>query len=155
MSDTKSIIRKTSIFANLPDDDVAFIASYGQEIQLKRGEMLFKQDDTAQSFYVVCSGKVSVEIPALYGPPLIVQELSEGEVLGWSWLIKPYKWAFSARAGSDAQLIAFDGAKVLQHCEEDQAFGYRILKLFTQLMSERLAAARLQMMESWAAPGAA
>ena len=54
MSDIKSIIRKTSIFANLPDDDVELIASYGQETQLKRGDMLFKQDDTAQSFYIVC-----------------------------------------------------------------------------------------------------
>ena len=155
MPGIKSTIRNTNFFAELPDDDVELIASYGQETQLKRGDMLFKQDDAAKSFYIVCSGKVSVEVPALYGPPLIVQELSDGQILGWSWLIKPYKWSFSARAESDTQLIAFDGPKVLQHCEEDPAFGYRILKMFTQLMSERLAAARLQMMESWAAPGAA
>ncbi len=155
MQDIKAYIRSTSFFSSLPDEDIELIASYGQTTHLKQGELLFRQDETAKSFYVVCAGHVSVEVPALYGPPLIVQELSESEVLGWSWLIKPYRWSFSARAESDTEVVVFDGTKVLQHCEEDPAFGYRILKLFTQLMSERLAAARLQMMESWAAPGAA
>ncbi len=155
MADIKTTIRNTRFFEALSDEDVELIAGYAEETHLKRGDMLFKQDDPAQSFYVVCAGKVSVEIPALYGPPLIVQELSEGQVLGWSWLIKPYKWSFSARAEVDTDMITFDGSKILQHCEEDPAFGYHILKLFTQLMSERLAAARMQMMESWAAPGAA
>ena len=75
-----------------------------------------------------------MEIPAVYGPSMEIQNLGEGEVLGWSWFIEPYDWDFQARTEEDTELLEFDGDGVLQHCEDNASFGYEVLKRFTRLM---------------------
>jgi len=79
--------------------------------------------------------------------------LGEDQVLGWSWLIPPYRWNFLARAVEESDLLEFDGGAILARCEEDPKFGYELFKCFAALMSERLAAARQKMMDQWDPPG--
>jgi hypothetical protein len=64
-------------------------------------------------------------------------------VLGWSWLIPPYRWLFDARALNASDIIAVDGAKLRALCEQDTALGYQLLKRFAVLMAERLNASRV------------
>ena len=90
-----------------------------------------------------------MQIPAVMGPSIEVQILSNNQVLGWSWLISPYQWHFQARAEEDCELLEFDGAALLAICEQDPKFGYQLLKRFAALMSERLDASRQKMMDEW------
>ena len=94
-----------------------------------------------------------MEIGAISGPPLMLEELTAGSVLGWSWLIPPYRWHFQARAVAPTEVLAFDGAAVRRHCEDDPQFGLALFKRFSGLMSERMEHARRTMMESWNPPG--
>ena len=82
-----------------------------------------------------------------------MQSLGAGQILGWSWLIPPYKWNFQARAEAQTALLAFDGDAVLARCEEESNFGYALLKRFASLMAERLGVARQRMMDQWNPPG--
>jgi CRP/FNR family cyclic AMP-dependent transcriptional regulator len=115
--------------------------------------VLFQQGKVADKFYLVLKGQVSVQVPALVGPPLELQVLGDNQILGWSWLIPPYRWNFMARAVEDTELLEFDGHAILARCEKDPKFGYELLKRFTALMSERLNAARQKMMDQWNPPG--
>lgn len=115
--------------------------------------MLFHYGARADRFYLVLDGHVTVEVPALEGPALELQDLAPGAVVGWSWLIAPNTWTFQARAATAVTVIAFDGAAVLARCEQDPRFGYDLLKRFSALMSERLNAARRRMMEAWQPAG--
>ncbi len=155
MTNIREYLGSHEFFAGMSDSGLDFLSNKAETRQLNRGDALFVQDDVASHFYVVISGEVSVQIPALYGPPLVVQNLSEGAVLGWSWLIKPYKWAFEARAETDAEIIEFDGKAILAQCDAEPAFGYEVISRFAHLMSERLEAARQKMMDNWAGPGTA
>ena len=83
------------------------------------------------------------------GPTLKIQTLGKGQVLGWSWLISPYKWNFQAKAEDDSELLQFDGAAILAQCEQDPKLGFELLKKFAALMSVGLNAARQKMMEEW------
>ena len=75
--------------------------------------------------------------------------LGKDQVLGWSWLIPPYKWNFQAMPEEDSELLMFDGKTILAKCEKDPRFGYELLKKFAGLMSVRLDAARQKMMDEW------
>ncbi len=96
---------------------------------------------------------MSIEIAAIEGPPLELQRLEPGAVLGWSWLIPPYRWSFQARAEEPGKALEFDGEAVLERCESNPAFGYQVLKRFSSLMSQRLEYARRKMMDEWDPPG--
>jgi hypothetical protein len=88
-------------------------------------------------------------MPAIMGPTLEIQTVDEDQVLGWSWLISPYKWNFQTKAEEDSELLQFDGVAILARCEQDPKFGYELLKKFAGLMSVRLNAARQKMMDEW------
>lgn len=115
----------------------------------QKGQILFRQGENADKFYVIRNGSISIQMPAIMGPTLEIQSLGKDKVLGWSWLIAPYKWNFQTRAEEDSELLQFDGNAIRARCEQEPKFGYELLKKFAGLMSERLHAAREKMMDEW------
>lgn len=142
-----------AFFSELDDNFMKFLSDSATELKIKKGDVLFQQGERADKFYLLRNGQVSVQVPALMGPMLEIQTLGEDQILGWSWLIPPYRWNFQARALEDSDLLEFDGSAILARCEEGPKFGYELLKRFAALMSERLDAARQKMMDEWNPPG--
>ena len=136
-------------FSELDSDSKNFLAKSADTLQIKQGEILFQSGGSSDKFYLLLDGEISVYVPALMGQALEIHKLKPGQVLGWSWLIPPYRWNFQAKAVEDSELLEFDGSIILAHCEEDSAFGYKLLKIFAALMSERLDRARQKMMDQW------
>lgn len=140
-------------FSGLDQDFIKFLSDSARERRIKKGDVLFQQGERADKFYLLRKGQVSVQVPALMGPALEIQALGEGQMLGWSWLIPPYRWNFQARALEDSDVLEFDGSAILARCETDPKFGYELFKRFAALMSQRLDAARQKMMDAWNPPG--
>jgi CRP-like cAMP-binding protein len=154
--DTASITQHllaTSFFRELPAEVREFLAAHAQVRRLQADEVMFHFGEHASRFYLVVDGHISVEVAAIEGPSLQLQDLGPGMVLGWSWLIPPHRWAFQARAKTPVEVIEFDGAAVLARCEAYPRFGYVLLKRFSALMSERLHQARQRMIEEWRPSG--
>ena len=147
------IIDRNPFFAGLARDHVEFLAERAKRRRVPRDSVLFRFGDRADRFYVIVSGKVSVEVAAIEGPPLELQVFEAGAVLGWSWLIPPYKWAFQARADEDSEVLEFDGVSIRARCESEPKFGYELVKRFAGLMSERYMFARRKMMDAWRPSG--
>jgi CRP-like cAMP-binding protein len=146
-------LRTSSFFRDLPVEVSDFLAAHAQVRRLKEDEVVFHFGERAQCFYLVADGHISIEVAAIEGPTLQLQDLGPGMVLGWSWLIPPHRWSFQARASTPAELIEFDGEVVLAECETNPKLGYALLKRFSALMSERLHQARQRMIEEWRPEG--
>ena len=136
-------------FSQFRDDDLKFLCECSSTREIKKGQILFRQGEHADKFYVVRSGRISIQMPAIMGPTLEIQAVDEDQVLGWSWLISPYQWNFQTKAEEDSELLQFDGVAILARCEQEPKFGYELLKKFAGLMSVRLNAARQKMMNEW------
>ena len=150
---TDDYLSTHAFFSGLSEDYIELLSEFATQKHVAKGNVLFQQGKPADKFYLVRKGKVSVQVPALVGPVLELQILGENQMLGWSWLIPPYRWNFLARAVEDTDLIEFDGVAILAKCERDPKFGYELFKRFTALMSDRLNAARQTMMDQWNPPG--
>ena len=150
---TENYLSAHDFFKGLDSNFIKFLANHTVVRQIKKGDVLFHQGKHADKFYLLRSGQVSLQVPALMGPALEIQVVGEDQLVGWSWLIPPYQWNFLARAIEDSNLLEFDGATILSHCEEDPKFGYELYKRFATMMSERLNAARQKMMDQWDPPG--
>jgi len=74
------------------------------------GEMIFREGEEANKFFLVREGKIAIEVFVEGRGPLTIQTLSAGEILGWSWLVPPYQYRFDARAVDAVRAIALDGA---------------------------------------------
>lgn len=136
-------------FSELSDDKLKILCEYSSTHEIKMGQLLFRQGENADKFYIVRNGLISLQMPAIMGPVLEIQTVEKDQVLGWSWLIAPYKWNFQTKAEEDSELLQFDGAAILARCEQEPQFGYELLKRFAALMSAGLNAARQKMMDEW------
>ena len=140
-------------FSEFSDDVLKFLCECSSTREIKKGQILFLQGEHADKFYVVRSGRISLQMPAIMGPTLEIQAVDEDQVLGWSWLISPYQWNFQTKAEEDVELLQFDGVAILARCEQEPKFGYELLKKFAALMSVGLNAARQKMMDEWSPAG--
>jgi len=151
--DIKQVLSDAPVFQGMNSEYVERLAAYALEREVENGTCLFRSGDPAKHFYLLIEGHISIEIPAVSGPTLQVQRLQPVRVLGWSWLLPPFKWSFNARAEVDSTVLEFDGAAVLKECESDPEFGFEVIKRFSGLMAERLDAAHKKMMEQWSPAG--
>lgn len=147
MKKIDNLLKEHPFFRELPEQDVTFIAGCGQNQVFKTGKYLAHESDPADFFYVIRSGKVAVELHSPGRGGVVLETLGPGEVLGWSWLFPPYRWSFDVRVVEEAHLIALDGRCVRQKAESDTALGFRLMKKFSAVMTERLRAARVQLVD--------
>ncbi|MDD1635061.1 MAG: cyclic nucleotide-binding domain-containing protein [Methylococcaceae bacterium] len=136
-------------FSDFSDDALKFLCECSSTREIKKGQILFLLGEDADKFYVILNGCISIQMPAIMGPTLEIQSVGKNQILGWSWLIAPYKWHFQTKAEEDTELLQFDGTALLARCEQEPKFGYELLKKFAELMSVRLTAARQKMMDEW------
>ena len=110
------------------------------------GEYLCREGEQADSFYLIRSGRVTLEVYAAPRGPLRIETLQEGDVLGWSWLMAPYRWHFDAKAVATVQALALDARSLRDRCELDHELGYQLLTRFSNLIEERLQTIRSQLL---------
>ncbi len=110
-------------------------------------EYLLREGEPADFFYVIREGSIALETFVPHRGAFTLQSLHDGDLLGWSWLVPPYRVAFDARALQTTHTLAFDGACLRGKCERDPALGYDLLKLFAGVIIARLQSARVQLLD--------
>src|SRR5260370_871627 len=81
--------------------DCAMLAKF------RPGELIFREGEPANRFYLITQGKVQLESRAQHRRPVPIQTVEAGDVLGWSWMFEPYTWNFDARAVESTDVIFF------------------------------------------------
>ena len=132
---------------------IELLAGCASNVRFSAGETILRQGEEASVFYLIRQGKVALEIPDSDRGSLIVQTLRDGDVLGWSWAITPYRWHFDARAVEVTRAIALDGKCLRDKCELDHDLGYEVMRRVTHVMEHRLQATRLQLLDVYANVG--
>jgi CRP/FNR family cyclic AMP-dependent transcriptional regulator len=141
------VIARAPVFAGLPDDDLVLIAGCAKNVGFDEGELLFRDGDQADTFYLLRHGRVALELHAPERGGLVVETIEAGDVVGWSWLFAPYRWHFDARAVTEVRAVAFDGACLRGKCEDDKELGYELMKRFGHVMIDRLQHARVRLLD--------
>lgn len=122
----------------MEDSHVATLTHCSRYWNLQAGEFLWRQGESADTCFLVISGKVSLELGVPNEGANRLEVLKGGDVLGWSWLLENGRWHFDARALTAVRGIALDTAKMRTLCAEDCEFGYAVLSRCTPLIAERL-----------------
>ena len=127
----------------------ATIAGCARNRVFRDGEEIMRSGEQANTFHVIRQGAVALETFVPRTGPVIVETLHDGDLLGWSWLVPPYRVAFDCRAVGTAHTIEFDGACLRGKCDADSALGYDLLKLVAGVIVERLQGTRLRLLDMY------
>ncbi|MFC3119751.1 cyclic nucleotide-binding domain-containing protein [Jhaorihella thermophila] len=129
------------------------IGGCARNVVFAEGDHLFRQGEEADALYLLRSGQVALEITAPGRGTMTFLTLGPGDVVGVSWLVPPYRWSYDARVVEPTRAIAMDAHCLRRKCEDDPALGYELMKRFVPVLSQRLQAARLQMLDVYGPDG--
>jgi CRP-like cAMP-binding protein len=141
-------------FEGLDAPTLALVAGCATNISIAAGQYLCREGDPADRFFVVRRGRVAIEVHGPSTGTLVLDTADEGDVVGWSWLVPPYRSMFDARAAEATGVVAFDGACLRGKCEEDPRLGYELMQRVTQVMNGRLVAAQVRLLDLYGVRGA-
>src|SRR3989304_5884735 len=122
------------------------IVGCASNVRFDAGQYILRESEEANNFYIIRHGIVAVELFAAERGTITIQTIGEGEILGWSWLIPPYRWRFDAKAVELTRAIALDGKCLRNKCEQDHDLGYELVKRFAQIIRRRLQGPPLQLL---------
>jgi CRP-like cAMP-binding protein len=149
MKNCEDGLRKHLFFEGMDPDLLKIIASFASPVHYDPGQMVYREGDPADQFFLITEGKVAIEIFAVERGSLVIQTLGPGDVTGWSWLFPPYRRRFNVRAVEPTRAIALEGKSLRERAEADHRLGYELFKRFSRVVVDRLLAARLQILDMY------
>ena len=154
MRTIEQLLAETAIFDGMAEEHLALIAGCAQNKSFLGGQYLMREGDPADSFYVIRAGRVAMEIYVPQRGPVAIETIDEGDLLGWSWLVPPYRCHLDARALGTVHAISFDAACLRGKSDEDPVLGYELMRRFIPVIVERLQATRVRMLDVYGHVGA-
>jgi CRP/FNR family transcriptional regulator, cyclic AMP receptor protein len=147
METLERVLAGHPFFEGLDPRHLTVLVGCASNVRFDDAHFLFRAGDESNQFFLLRGGMVALEIAPPGRTPLVVETLSEGDILGWSWLVPPYHRMFDARAVGPVSAVALDGHCLRAKCEADHDLGYELLKRVAHIMEQRLQATRLQLLD--------
>ncbi|MEV0176162.1 cyclic nucleotide-binding domain-containing protein [Streptomyces sp. NPDC050803] len=141
--------KATKLLTALPPPQRQRLMALAREVSFPEDARIFEAGGTADRFWVIRSGAVSLDQRVTSLQRVTVASLGSGDLLGWSWLFPPYQWDFGAEAFSPVRAYEFDAAAVRALCEEDQQLGLILVRQVAEILAHRLEVTRGKLMESY------
>ncbi|MBS0287854.1 MAG: cyclic nucleotide-binding domain-containing protein [Proteobacteria bacterium] len=147
MKNINQILKEHHFFKDFSDEDINFISGCAQNKVFHKDDIIAKENSPADEFYLIRAGKVAICLPITHHESKVIQTISEGEFLGWSWLFPPFKWSFEAIATEPTRTIMINGKCLREKLDKKPEMGLKLMKRFAQLLIARLNATRLQLLD--------
>jgi len=136
----------------LLESDIKKLEALAFEVRFLPEQIVFREGDPSSFFYLILQGHIALELQAP-GRLFRIETVGEGETLGWSSFQESVNKQFQARCLEATHALAFDGPRLIALCEEDPAFGFRIMRKVVATVADRLRATRLQLLDVFANRG--
>lgn len=152
MEGLERIVREHPFFAGLDVHFCELVCGCAKNVRFDAGQFLFREGEPANEFYLLRQGRVALQIAVPGRAAVTFQTLEEGEIVGVSWLIPPYRWQYDAQALEPTRAIAIAGSCLRAKCESDHDLGYEMMKRVVPILVKRLQATRMQILDVYGSP---
>jgi CRP-like cAMP-binding protein len=141
------VLREHPLFEGLDRAYLELLAGCGRNVVFHAGDGIARQGNAADSFYLIRHGHVAVQMAVPGRGAVTIDTLGEGDVVGWSWLLPPYKWHFDVEAVELTRGVVFDVRCVRDKFETDPRLGFELLRRFAAIIVDRLQMTRLRLVD--------
>ena len=136
---TAEILKKTSLFKALSDDQLKAVVRLSKEKSFQQGEKIFKHGQQAKTLYVLVSGSVSLRIDAPEELDLMAETFQEtGNVFGMAALTKSHIYNVTAHCTRSTIALSLDSAGLQEIIRQEPVYGLEVMAELAQLYMNRL-----------------
>jgi len=141
------LLKEHPFFRDMDPKACETVAGCAANERFNTGEYVFREGGAANKFYLIRQGIVVLEIHVPGREPIIVDTLEDGDILGWAWLMPPFRWVYDARATKLTRLVSLDADCLRGKYQSDHTLAYELFKRFIPVMADRLAETRSRLIE--------
>ena len=152
MTTTYEVLAAHPFLAGMPTISLERLSQHASLAFWPVGHRLFDEGRSADRFWLINSGRVSLDLRIPGRGDVLVETLGAGQVVGWSWLFPPHRWHFGATITEPTDAVELDGPAVLQLCEENPGLASDLYRRFMQVLLDRLQATRLRLLDLYGSP---
>jgi len=134
--------------ADFKPEHRARLGSMAKEVHFESNEVIFREGDDYSVLYLLVEGMVALELE-VPEHVLRVQTLYGGDVFDWSAVLRHTAKHFQARALDRVTALAIEGEDLLAAFQSDPEFGIAFMLRLMGVVSERLRATRLQLLDMY------
>ncbi|MFN4151561.1 MAG: cyclic nucleotide-binding domain-containing protein [Candidatus Sericytochromatia bacterium] len=145
----KKYISEHLFFHELTNEEKDILVKCAHVKEFNEDEFIIGTHEEAKHFYLILSGTAGLSIFSHEYGKINVETIQEGDFLGWSWLVRPNKYHFDVVAQEKVKTLAFDTKELRKEMEHNHLFGYKIYKIFTPIIVERLQTTILNVMNNY------
>jgi CRP-like cAMP-binding protein len=121
--------------------------------EVEPGEELFREGDKEDNLYIVLEGRIAIEIFISGRGRMRIFTAEPMDVVGWSSVTPIVRQrTATARAVLPSRVVALDGQKLRQLCDQDHGLGYVVMRRLANVVASRLLVTRLQLVDMFAHP---
>lgn len=142
------VLQKHPFVADFTPEYKAKLAALATQVHFDTGQVIFHEGDDYSVFYLLGEGTVALELQ-MPGQMLRVQTLFAGDELDWSAVLPHAGKHFQARALTPVTALAFEGGQLLASFKADPGFGLAFMQRLMGVVSERLRATRVQLVDMY------
>ena len=131
-----SRVTRHPLLAGMDQKHLALLIGSARALQFKKGDVICREGDPADRFFLFEPGAVITKSSAGLGDPL----------LAWVGISPPHAYSFTAYALKPTTVIFFKQTALREYCEKDHSLGYELLKRINLLAYQCGQAARNKML---------
>lgn len=135
-------------YMNIPEAKPETLAEVEKICEVKKfsaNDIVYREHEDSRYLYIVLSGQIDVQYLLKDGRRKTLDTCQPGDYLLWSALIAPHQTNSIGICRAESELLSIDGKKLLEICDKDTEFGYRIMSLIASVIRRRLQASRYQL----------
>ena len=129
-------IKQSELLMGTSMDFVKKFMDISQMISHEKGDVLFREKDKAQHFYVLLNGRVKLGVGK--HEQMVYDIRQNGEAFGWSSLIGREIYSASAECMEPTKLLKTDSERLKKVLEADPANGIIFFKHLAATLGNRL-----------------
>ena len=130
-------LKKMVIMTHLKDDMLNRIISITDVLKFEDQEIIFRQGDIADRFYMVKRGKVLLEQRIAEKITVSVGSIKPGFAFGWSTMIEEGYYTTDAVCAEHCEIYSMRGDIIRALCEKDPYMGYLLSQRLLVILKKR------------------
>ncbi len=119
----------------------------GETFRYPAGQTIFHESDPSLYLYIVKSGQVAIDVHIASKGRRSIMTAGPGDLFSWSALVEPRLETASARAVEETEALGVKGGALMDLCREDPVLGFEVYHELAEVISARLIATRLQLLD--------
>jgi len=134
---TTEDLKKMVIMTHLESDMLDRMISIIDVLKFEDQEIIFRQGDIADRFYLVKHGKVLLEQRLADKITVSVGSIKPGFAFGWSTMIEEGYYTTDAVCAESSEIFSMRGDKIRALCDKDPHMGYLLSRRLLVILKKR------------------